>query len=128
MEKSVHPDCSVFLGLGEGHGVVVCAAITIVDVRPGDLIVADGDAVICIPRDDADAVVTAAQAKMRKEDEAAEKVRAGGACRAARPLNAASVVAGGEHRDGIRSSQVQVLARDGGTVCPVRDVLSPLLR
>lgn len=43
------------------------------------LILADGDGVICVPRDDAERVVAAAQAKMRKEDETAEKVRAGAA-------------------------------------------------
>ena len=67
----IHPDKS-------GHGFVnaplVCEGV---EVRPGDLIVADGDAVICVPRDDAAEVVSAAQAKMRKEDEAAEKVTAG---------------------------------------------------
>jgi 4-hydroxy-4-methyl-2-oxoglutarate aldolase len=69
----IHPDKC---GHGFVNAPVVCEGV---EVRPGDLIVADGDAVICIPRDDADQVVTAALAKMRKEDEAAEKVRAGGA-------------------------------------------------
>lgn len=68
----IHPD-------KEGHGLVnapvVCEGV---EVRPGDLIVADGDAVICVPRDDAARVITAAQAKMRKEDEAAKQVLAGG--------------------------------------------------
>lgn len=69
----IHPD-------KEGHGFVnvpvVCEGV---EVRPGDLIVADGDGVICVPRDDAAGVVAAAHVKMRKEDEAAEKVRAGAA-------------------------------------------------
>jgi len=69
----IHPDKS-------GHGLVnapvVCEGV---QVRPGDLIVADGDAVICVPREEAPQVMAAAQTKMRKEDEAAEKVRAGGA-------------------------------------------------
>jgi 4-hydroxy-4-methyl-2-oxoglutarate aldolase len=69
----VHPDKS-------GHGFVntpvVCEGV---EVRPGDLIVADGDAVVCIPRDDAERVISAAQAKMRKEDEVAQKVSAGAA-------------------------------------------------
>jgi 4-hydroxy-4-methyl-2-oxoglutarate aldolase len=69
----IHPDKC---GHGFVNAPVVCEGV---EVRPGDLIVADGDAVICIPRDDADQVVTAALVKMRKEDEAAEKVRAGGA-------------------------------------------------
>jgi 4-hydroxy-4-methyl-2-oxoglutarate aldolase len=50
-----------------------------VEVRPGDLIVADGDAVICVPRDEASLVINAAEAKMKKEDETAERVRAGDA-------------------------------------------------
>ena len=69
----IHPDKS---GHGFVNAPVVCEGV---EVRPGDLIVADGDAVICVPRDDAARVVAAAQAKMRKEDEVAEKVRAGAA-------------------------------------------------
>lgn len=69
----IHPD-------KRGHGLVnapvVCEGV---EVCPGDLIVADGDAVICVPRDEAAQVIDAAHTKMRKEDEAAEKVRAGGA-------------------------------------------------
>lgn len=69
----IHPD-------KRGHGLVnapvVCEGV---DVRPGDLIVADGDAVICVPRDEATKIIDAAHIKMRKEDETAEKVHAGGA-------------------------------------------------
>lgn len=69
----IHPDKS-------GHGFVntpvVCEGV---NVCPGDLMVADGDGVIAVPRADAARVIAAAQAKMRKEDEAAEKVRAGAA-------------------------------------------------
>lgn len=69
----IHPDKC---GHGFVNAPVVCEGV---EVRPGDLIVADGDGVICVPRDDAARVVAAAQAKMRKEDEAAEKVRNGAA-------------------------------------------------
>ena len=69
----IHPDKS-------GHGFVnmpvVCEGV---NVCPGDLIVADGDGVIAVPRKDAAQVIAAAQAKMRKEDEVAEKVRGGAA-------------------------------------------------
>jgi 4-hydroxy-4-methyl-2-oxoglutarate aldolase len=69
----IHPDKC-------GHGLVntpvVCEGV---NVCPGDLVLADGDGVIVVPRKDAERVVAAAQAKMRKEDEAAEKVRAGAA-------------------------------------------------
>ena len=67
----IHPDKS---GHGFVNAPVVCEGV---EVRPGDLIVADGDGVICVPRDDAARVIAAAQAKMGKEDEVAEKVRAG---------------------------------------------------
>ncbi|MBI5275175.1 MAG: RraA family protein [Burkholderiales bacterium] len=69
----IHPDKS---GHGFVNAPVVCEGV---NVRPGDLVVADGDGVICVPRDDAARVIAAAQAKMRKEDEAAEKVRGGAA-------------------------------------------------
>lgn len=69
----IHPDKA-------GHGFVntpvVCEGV---HVCPGDLIVADGDGVIAVPRDRAAQVIAAAQAKMRKEDEAAEAVRRGAA-------------------------------------------------
>jgi 4-hydroxy-4-methyl-2-oxoglutarate aldolase len=69
----IHPDKS-------GHGFVntpvVCEGV---NVCPGDLIVADGDGVIAVPRGDAARVIAAAQAKMRKEDEVAAKVAAGAA-------------------------------------------------
>lgn len=69
----IHPDKS---GHGFVNAPVVCEGV---NVRPGDLIVADGDGVIAVPRDDAARVVAAAQAKMRKEDEVAEQVKAGAA-------------------------------------------------
>jgi 4-hydroxy-4-methyl-2-oxoglutarate aldolase len=69
----IHPDKS---GHGFVNAPVVCEGV---EVRPGDLIVADGDAVICVPRDDAVRVVAEAQAKMRKEDEVAAAVRSGAA-------------------------------------------------
>jgi len=67
----IHPD-------KRGHGLVnapvVCEGV---EVRPGDLIVADSDAVIRVPRGDAPRIIDAALGKMKKEDEAAEKVRNG---------------------------------------------------
>lgn len=69
----IHPDKS-------GHGFVntpvVCEGV---NVCPGDLVVADGDGVIVVPRDDAARVIAAAQVKMQKEDQAAEAVRGGAA-------------------------------------------------
>jgi 4-hydroxy-4-methyl-2-oxoglutarate aldolase len=69
----IHPDKS---GHGFVNAPVVCEGV---NVRPGDLIVADGDGVIAVPRDDAARVIAAAQAKMRKEDGVAEAVREGAA-------------------------------------------------
>lgn len=62
---------------GKGGGVNVPISCGDVLVRPGDLVVADGDGVLVLPRDEAAAVVSAAQAKMRKESEAAEAIRRG---------------------------------------------------
>lgn len=64
---------------GKGGGVNIPISCGDVVVRPGDLVVADGDGVIVIPRRDAAGVVTAAQAKMKKEAEFAEAIRAGAA-------------------------------------------------
>jgi 4-hydroxy-4-methyl-2-oxoglutarate aldolase len=69
----IHPDKS---GHGFVNAPVVCEGV---EVCPGDLIVADGDAVICVPRDDAARVIVAAQAKMKREDEVAAQVAAGAA-------------------------------------------------
>lgn len=69
----MHPD-------KRGHGFVnapvVCEGV---EIRPGDLIVADGDGVIRIPRGEASKVVAAATEKMKKEDQVAEQVRGGAA-------------------------------------------------
>ncbi len=69
----IHPDKS---GHGFVNAPVVCEGV---NVCPGDLIVADGDGVISIPRGDAARVIEAAQAKMRREDEVALQVAAGAA-------------------------------------------------
>jgi 4-hydroxy-4-methyl-2-oxoglutarate aldolase len=69
----MHPD-------KKGHGFVntpvVCDGV---NVCPGDLIAADGDGVIVVPRKQAAQVMAAAQAKMRKEDEVGLAVRNGAA-------------------------------------------------
>jgi 4-hydroxy-4-methyl-2-oxoglutarate aldolase len=69
----IHPDKS---GHGFVNAPVVCEGV---NVCPGDLVVADGDGVIVVPRREAARVVAGAQAKMRKEDETAEKIRGGAA-------------------------------------------------
>ncbi len=62
---------------GKGGGVNIPISCGDVLVRPGDLIAADGDGVVVIPCSEAQAVVTAAQAKMRKEAEFANAIRQG---------------------------------------------------
>ena len=62
---------------GKGGGVNLPIACADVVVRPGDLVVADGDGVIVIPRREAATVVSAARVKMNKEAEFAAAIRAG---------------------------------------------------
>lgn len=66
-----HPD-------KRGHGLVnapvVCEGV---QVCPGDLVVADGDGVVVIPRHEAGSVVEAARSRMRREDEVAAAVARG---------------------------------------------------
>lgn len=61
-----------------GHGMVnaplVCDGVL---VNPGDLIVADGDGVVCISRHEAAAVVEGALARMRREEEMAKAIERG---------------------------------------------------
>jgi 4-hydroxy-4-methyl-2-oxoglutarate aldolase len=61
-----------------GHGFVnapvVCDGVT---VNAGDLIVADGDGVLCVPRNDAEEAVAGARARMTREDALAEAIRGG---------------------------------------------------
>jgi 4-hydroxy-4-methyl-2-oxoglutarate aldolase len=69
--SSIHPD-------KRGHGTVnapiVCDGVL---VNPGDLIVADGDGVVCISRLHAAEVVQGAIARMHKEEELALAVQRG---------------------------------------------------
>lgn len=69
--SSIHPD-------KRGHGTVnapiVCDGVL---VNPGDLIVADGDGVVCISRPHAAEVVQGAIARMHKEEELALAVQRG---------------------------------------------------
>ena len=69
----MHPDKR---GHGTVNAPVVCEGVR---VCPGDMIVADGDGVLAVPRADAARAMAAAQAKMKREDEIAAAVRNGGA-------------------------------------------------
>lgn len=71
---NVHPIHADKAKAGAVNVPIVCGDVL---VRPGDLVVADGDGVIVVARQDAEAVVAAAKAKMRKEDEVAAALREG---------------------------------------------------
>lgn len=62
-----------------GHGfvntVVSCDGVV---VHPGDLVLADGDGVVVIPKDDAQNVIDAAYARMERDEAAIRKIATGG--------------------------------------------------
>jgi 4-hydroxy-4-methyl-2-oxoglutarate aldolase len=62
---------------GKGGGVNIPISCADVWVRPGDLVVADGDGVVVIPRAEAAGVVNAALAKMRREADIQAAIRGG---------------------------------------------------
>lgn len=64
---------------GRGGGVNVPIVCGDVLVRPGDLVVADGDGVVVVERDQANVVVALAQKKMAREADIAALVRQGSA-------------------------------------------------
>ncbi|MEN9417532.1 MAG: hypothetical protein RI988_1152 [Pseudomonadota bacterium] len=68
---SSHPDKS---GHGCVNAPVVCDGVR---VNPGDLVVADGDGVVVIPRQHVAAVVEGAEARMRKEDSLVPRIAEG---------------------------------------------------
>ncbi|MCL6636695.1 MAG: 4-carboxy-4-hydroxy-2-oxoadipate aldolase/oxaloacetate decarboxylase [Alicyclobacillus sp.] len=53
---------------------VVCAGAL---VRPGDIIVGDGDGVVVVPREEAEAVASRAEQRMQREDAVRERLRKG---------------------------------------------------
>ena len=62
----------------KGHGMVnVPISCDGVIVNPGDLIVADGDGVLCVPREEAAEAIAGAQARLSREDSIAEAIREG---------------------------------------------------
>ena len=69
--SAIHPE-------KEGHGLVNtpvdCDGVI---VNPGDLIVADGDGVVCVRREDAEAVVGAARVRVEREDDIVQAIRDG---------------------------------------------------
>lgn len=70
---SMHPDKS---GGGFANTPVVCDGVL---VNPGDMVVADGDGVLVIPKAQAAEAIEGAKARMRKEDEIVAQIRQGAA-------------------------------------------------
>jgi 4-hydroxy-4-methyl-2-oxoglutarate aldolase len=67
----IHPEKS---GHGQVNGPVCCDGVI---VNPGDLVLADGDGVVVVPRRDAAAAVQKATERTSREDAAALKIAAG---------------------------------------------------
>jgi 4-hydroxy-4-methyl-2-oxoglutarate aldolase len=72
--KAVHAQGTVKATAGSVNVPVVCAGCAI---QPGDVVVADVDGVVIVPRGDAAAVAKAADARIAKEELSRAKLRAG---------------------------------------------------
>jgi 4-hydroxy-4-methyl-2-oxoglutarate aldolase len=72
--KAVHAQGTVKSSAGSVNIPVVCAGAA---VEPGDVIVADQDGVVVVPRETAAEAAKASQARIAKEEKAREKLRAG---------------------------------------------------
>ena len=61
-------------GQGEVNFPVTCGGVT---VRPGDIVVGDGDGVVVIPREDWEEVLSAAAKIVEKENQTVANIQAG---------------------------------------------------
>lgn len=69
--RSIHPDKC---GHGSVNAPVICDGVSVI---PGDLVMADGDGVVCVAKALAADVVEAALERMRREDDALAAIAAG---------------------------------------------------
>ena len=72
--KAIHAQGTVKSSAGSVNIPVVCAGAA---VEPGDVIVADQDGVVVVPRETAAEAAKASQARISKEEKARERLRAG---------------------------------------------------
>jgi 4-hydroxy-4-methyl-2-oxoglutarate aldolase len=72
--KAIHAQGTVKSSAGSVNIPVVCAGAA---VEPGDVIVADQDGVVVVPRETAAEAAKASQARIAKEEKARERLRAG---------------------------------------------------
>ena len=72
--KAIHAQGTVKSSAGSVNIPVVCAGAA---VEPGDVIVADQDGVVVVPRQTAAEAAKASQARIAKEEKARERLRAG---------------------------------------------------
>ena len=72
--KGIVPNVASVSGYGHVNLRIQCAGVV---VEPGDIVVIDGNGVVVVPRDDAAAILAAAQKLLRTEHALQDKIKAG---------------------------------------------------